>query len=267
MDEQPLAKSLLELLLTRLAGTATKDQLRPQLPLERDAPVLSGLLVDDGVVVLQVGAEALGLERNPQRVLVHGVGVLAPVAEVVGVQGEGLAQVLDWLGRFVEEDLSAHVSLAVCGLQRGIREHDMVRDVVGLASCVPVVGLVLCSLVGPSVDCIVAPPHPRDGKGAAVTYRSVGGPEAVDLLLGAVERALGSERLEDLDNVVPELLVVLVEQDNDASRLRVEGRGDVEEGLLGELLDLRVRDGRLLVELVVCAALLDGLKDVLGKLS
>ena len=65
MDEQPLAKSLLELLLTRLAGTATKDQLRPQLPLERDAPVLSGLLVDDGVVVLQVGAEALGLERNP----------------------------------------------------------------------------------------------------------------------------------------------------------------------------------------------------------
>lgn len=107
----------------------------------------------------------------------------------------------------------------------------------------------------------------RDGKGAAVTYRSVGSPEAVDLLLGAVERALGSERLEDLDNVIPELLVVLVEQDNDASGLRVEGRGDVEKGLLGELLDLRVRDGRLLVELVVCAALLDGLEDVLGKLG
>jgi hypothetical protein len=119
VDEQPLAKSLLELLLTRLAGTATKDQLRPQRPLEGDAPVLSGLLVDDGVVVLKVGAEALGLERNPQRVLVHGVGVLAPVAKVVGVQGEGLAQVLDGLGRFVEEDLSVHVSLAVCNCKGG----------------------------------------------------------------------------------------------------------------------------------------------------
>jgi hypothetical protein len=107
----------------------------------------------------------------------------------------------------------------------------------------------------------------RDGKGATVTYRSVGSLEAVNLLLGAVERALRSERLEDIDNVVPELLVVLVEQDNKASGLRVEGRGDVEKGLLGELLDLRVRDRCLLVELVVCATLLDGLEDVLGKLS
>ena len=91
VDEQPLAESLLELLLARLTSATTKDKLTPELPLERDAPVLSSLLVDDGVVVLQVGAEALSLERNPQRVLVHGIGVLAPVAKVVGVQGEGLA--------------------------------------------------------------------------------------------------------------------------------------------------------------------------------
>lgn len=105
VNKQPLTESLLELLLTGLASTATEDQLRPELPLKRNAPVLSGLLVDDRVVVLQVGAETLGLERNPECVLVHGVGVLGPVAEVVGIEGEGLAQVLDGLGGFVEEDL------------------------------------------------------------------------------------------------------------------------------------------------------------------
>lgn len=76
VDEQPLAESLLELLLARLTSATTKDKLAPELPLERDAPVLSSLLVNDGVVVLQVGAEALRLEGNPQSVLVHGVGVL-----------------------------------------------------------------------------------------------------------------------------------------------------------------------------------------------
>lgn len=106
MNKQPLAECLLELLLTSLAGAATKNKLRPELPLERNAPVLGNLLVDDGVVVLQVGAETLGLERNPQRVLVHGVGVLGPVAEVVCVERERLAEVLDGLGGFVEEDLA-----------------------------------------------------------------------------------------------------------------------------------------------------------------
>ncbi len=100
-----------------------------------------------------------------------------------------------------------------------------------------------------------------------MTYSAVGGPEAVDLLLGAVELILRSERLEDIDNVVPELLVVLVKQDDKTSGLTVERRGDVKDGLLGELLDLRVRDGRLLVELVVCAALLDGLDDRLCELG
>ena len=73
-----------------------------------------------------------------------------------------------------------------------------------------------------------------------VTYSAVGGLEAVDLLLGAVELVLRSKGLQDLDNVVPELLVVLVQQDNEAGGLAVEGRGNVEEGLLDKLLDLRV---------------------------
>jgi hypothetical protein len=61
--------------------------------------------------VLEVSTEALGLERNPQGVLVHGVCVLGPVTKVVCVEGELLAEVLDGLGVFVAEDLlSMYVS-------------------------------------------------------------------------------------------------------------------------------------------------------------
>lgn len=49
------------------------------------------------------------------------------------------------------------------------------------------------------------------GRGLGATYSSVGSLEAVDLLLGAVELVLGSQRLEDLDNVVPKLLMVLIQ--------------------------------------------------------
>jgi hypothetical protein len=105
MDEKPLASCLLELLLARLTGTATKDQLAPELPVKRNVPVLSSLLVDNRVVVLKIGAETLGLKGNPKRVLVHGVGLLRPVTKVMGVDGERLAKVFDGLGVFVEEDL------------------------------------------------------------------------------------------------------------------------------------------------------------------
>lgn len=113
VDPKPLAKSLLELLLARLASTSTKDQLGPELVLKRDLPVLSGLLVDDGVVMLEVGAEAFSLEGNPEGVLVHGVGVLRPVAEVVCVEREGFAEVLNRLGVFVKEDLVDVLMLTV----------------------------------------------------------------------------------------------------------------------------------------------------------
>jgi hypothetical protein len=110
VHKQPRSVRLLELLLLRLAALSTKHQLGPELPLVRDAPVLGGLLVDDGVVVLEVRAETLGLERDPQGVLVHGVGMLGPVAEVVCVGGERLAQLLDGLRRLVAEDLGVTVS-------------------------------------------------------------------------------------------------------------------------------------------------------------
>lgn len=106
VDEEPLALDLLKLLLARLTSPATEDQLAPELPLKRDAPLVCSALINDGVVMLEVGTEALGLQRNPKSVLMHGVGVLGPVAEVVCVRREGLAEVLDWLRVLVEEDLS-----------------------------------------------------------------------------------------------------------------------------------------------------------------
>lgn len=105
MYKQPLALNLLELLLSRLARPSTKDQLAPQLPLQWDVPVLCSLLVDDGVVMLEVGTEALSLEGNPESVLVHGIGMFGPVTEVVCVEWEGFAEAFDRLRVLIEEDL------------------------------------------------------------------------------------------------------------------------------------------------------------------
>jgi hypothetical protein len=85
MDKEPLALHILELLLTRLARAPTKDELAPKLPLQRDVPVLRSLLVDNGVVVLEVGTESFGFKGNPKCILVHGIGVLGPVSEMVCV--------------------------------------------------------------------------------------------------------------------------------------------------------------------------------------
>lgn len=104
MDKDPLLDGL-ELLLAGLACTSSKDELGTELPLLGDLPLLLSTLVDNGVVVLEVGAEALSLKRNPGGVLVHGRCVLGPVAEVVCVEREGLAEVLDGLGVLEEENL------------------------------------------------------------------------------------------------------------------------------------------------------------------
>lgn len=90
---------------TSLASAAAEDELGAQGPLLGHLPLGLDLLVDDGVVVLQVGAEALGLETGPQRELVHGRRVLGPDGEVLGVQGELALKVLDGVGVLEEEDL------------------------------------------------------------------------------------------------------------------------------------------------------------------
>jgi hypothetical protein len=64
-------------------------------------------------VVLEVGAKALGFKGNPERILMHCVGMLGPVAEVVRVYGKGLAEIFDRVGVFVAEDLRVWVSLFI----------------------------------------------------------------------------------------------------------------------------------------------------------
>lgn len=108
MHKQPATQRLLRplrQLLARALLQAAEHQLRLQLPLERDVPDLAGLLVGQRVVVLQVGAEPLGLQRRPRGVLVHRARVLGPDGELVGVHGQVGLQGLDGLGVFVEEDL------------------------------------------------------------------------------------------------------------------------------------------------------------------
>lgn len=103
-----------------------------QTPFSGDVPLLRDGGVDEGVVVLQIGAEAESFEAGPDwgggggllvefvivccwrwmgkgkvltEVLVHGIGVLSPGLEVVLVRGELLLEGLDVGGVFVEEDL------------------------------------------------------------------------------------------------------------------------------------------------------------------
>lgn len=87
MHEQPRTMCRLALLLAGFAGAAAKDELGAEFPVDGDFPVLCGLGVDDGVVVLEVCAEAFGFEGDPEGVLVHGVCLIGPVAKVVGIDG------------------------------------------------------------------------------------------------------------------------------------------------------------------------------------
>lgn len=88
--------------------------------------MLRNLLVDDRVVMLQIGAETLGLERDPESELVHAAGLLGPGAEMVCILRKPLTQVLARLGVFVEEDL-----LWICqtmSIVRGWRMWLILRD-------------------------------------------------------------------------------------------------------------------------------------------
>lgn len=105
VDEQPLAEGGLEGLLAGLTSASTEDKLGPELPVKRDVPCLSSLLVDDRVVVLEIGPETFSLEGNPEGELVHGVGMLGPVTVVVGVDGDVLAESVHWLGVLIEQNL------------------------------------------------------------------------------------------------------------------------------------------------------------------
>lgn len=98
------------------------------------------------------------------------------------------------------------------------------------------------------------------------TYSSITSLEAADSLFCSGELVLRDNGLENFKNIIPELIVFLVQENYKPCALRVERRRDMENGLLSNFGNLLVGDGRLLIELVVGAALLDGLdKGLLGR--
>ena len=90
---------------------------------------------------------------------------------------------------------------------------------------------------------------------------AVAGLEARELLVGGGPLLLGDDRLEDLAGNVPELLVLSLEEHDDAGALRVERGRDVEHNLLHDLLNACIGHGALVREGVVRAALLDRLEE------
>ena len=93
---------------------------------------------------------------------------------------------------------------------------------------------------------------------------AVTGLEARELLLCGGPLLLRDDGLEDLAGNVPELLVLGLEEHDDARALRVERGRDVEHDLLHDLLNARVGHGALVREGIVGAALLDRLEEGVG---
>lgn len=89
--------------------------------------------------------------------------------------------------------------------------------------------------------------------------------EAIELLLSLRELLLRNLRLQDLLDKFPELLVLVVEQDNNASGLRVETAGDVKDVVSGNLLNTSIRDGDLVGDLVDGSAVFASLEEVHGR--
>lgn len=113
MNEQPVLDRL-ECLLSRARTFRwrTEDELSLQTPRKRNVPDLTRLLVRQRVVVLQIASETLSLECRPQHKLVHCVGVLRPLRELVGVAWKLLLKCVDWLWVFVEKHLLSKLALS-----------------------------------------------------------------------------------------------------------------------------------------------------------
>jgi len=75
---------------------------------------------------------------------------------------------------------------------------------------------------------------------------------------------LGDDGLQDIADNVPELVVLVLEQEHEAGGLGVERGRNVLDELGDDLLNAGIRDGRVLVEGVDAAAVGDGLEEVGG---
>ena len=105
MHEKSLALDLVEGLFARLLHNAANDHLCAEGPRRWHAPCSLDLGVDNGVVVLQVGAYALGCESGPDGVLVHGSGLSRPSREVICERGKFRLHGFDDGAVVEEEDL------------------------------------------------------------------------------------------------------------------------------------------------------------------
>lgn len=93
--------------------------------------------------------------------------------------------------------------------------------------------------------------NPRPGTALGPTHGPVRLPEPHHPPLGMFELVRGQLHLVDLHDGIPQLLVLLLQHDHHASGLRVEGAGDMLDGVGDELFDAGVGDGRLVGDLVV----------------
>ena len=96
------------------------------------------------------------------------------------------------------------------------------------------------------------------------TYSSVTSAETGNTAAGGFPLVLGDDGLQSIADNVPELVVLVLEKEDEAGGLGVEGGGDVLDELGDDLLNAGVGDGRVLVEGVDAAAVGDGLEEAGG---
>lgn len=92
------------------------------------------------------------------------------------------------------------------------------------------------------------------------TYSSVTGAEASDAVAGRLPLVLGHDGFEDIAHDVPELVVLVLQEEDQACGLGVEGGGDVLDEVGDDLLDAGVGDRGVLVEGVDAAAVSGGVE-------
>lgn len=96
------------------------------------------------------------------------------------------------------------------------------------------------------------------------TYRSITSLEPIQSLLRAGPRISRHNCLNDILHNLPQLIMLLLDQQNTSRSLGVERARNMQEGLLDDLLYLRIGDGRFLLQRVVGAARGEGCEKGLG---
>lgn len=92
-------------------------------------------------------------------------------------------------------------------------------------------------------------------------YRSIGVSKPIQPLRSCLELLCRYPLLQYLSGHVPQLLVILLQQHEDARRLAVEGARRVQEGVFDHFGDLRIWDRGLGAQLVVGPSRLDQLSE------